>query len=100
MAGKNTGKHKPKAGSAPATPAPAPGKSEQAKGPGRAGSKIAKLIALLRRPGGATIETLAKVTGWQAHSVRGAISGTIKKKLGHTVKSERRGDGERVYSIA
>jgi hypothetical protein len=98
MAGNKTGKHKPKAGSA--APTPAPSKSEPAKGADRAGSKIAKLVGLLRRPGGATIGTLVKATGWQEHSVRGAISGTVKKKLGLAVKSERRGDGERVYSIA
>jgi hypothetical protein len=103
MAGKKTGKRKPKAGLAAAAKTPSPVKPAKVEGPSpalRTGSKIEKLVGLLRRPGGATIETLAKATDWQAHSVRGAISGTIKKKLGHAVKSERRGDGERVYSIA
>jgi hypothetical protein len=63
-------------------------------------TKLARVIAILQQPGGATIEAIAESTGWQAHSVRGVLSGTIKKKLGHTVKSERRHNGERVYSIA
>ena len=63
-------------------------------------SKLARVFAMLRQPEGTTIEAIAEATGWQAHSVRGALSGTIKKKLGHTVKSERRENGHRVYSIA
>ena len=53
----------------------------------------------MRRPKGATIEDMVKATGWQTHSVRGAISGTIKKKLGLQVSAEKR-DGVRVYRIA
>lgn len=49
-------------------------------------SKIELVIARLRKPGGATIEELQKLTGWQAHSVRGAISGALKRK-GHLVSS-------------
>lgn len=63
-------------------------------------TKLARVIAMLQQPGGATIEAIAESTGWQAHSVRGILSGTIKKKLGMVVKSEKRGDGERIYSIA
>jgi hypothetical protein len=63
-------------------------------------TKLARVIAMLQQPGGATIEAIASSTGWQAHSVRGVLSGTIKKKLGMVVKSEKRGDGERVYSVA
>lgn len=63
-------------------------------------TKLARVIAMLRQPEGTTIEAIAEATGWQAHSVRGALSGTIKKKLGHTIKSERRENGQRVYSIA
>lgn len=65
----------------------------------RDGSKMSKLIALLRAPSGATIETMMKATGWQAHSVRGALSGAIGKKLGLKVVSEKVGD-VRVYRIA
>jgi hypothetical protein len=61
--------------------------------------KIANVIAMLRRPKGASITDLCKATGWQAHSVRGALSGRIKKKLGFKVTSEKP-DGVRVYRIA
>jgi hypothetical protein len=65
----------------------------------RAGSKKHKVLALLKRRQGATLNELIKATGWQAHSVRGFLSGTITKKMGLTVRSEKRDDGERVYSI-
>ena len=65
----------------------------------RAGSKKDKVLALLKRRQGATLKELMKATGWQAHSVRGFLSGTIAKKMGLTVRSEKRDDGERVYSI-
>jgi len=54
--------------------------------------KLGKVVALLKRPNGATIADLTKATGWQAHSVRGAISGAIKKKLKLKVVSEKTGD--------
>ncbi len=66
----------------------------------RPGTKQALLIDLLKRKKGATIEEIIAVTGWQAHSVRGAISGALKKKLGLAVTSERVGDRGRVYQIA
>jgi hypothetical protein len=65
----------------------------------RAESKGAKVLALIRRPKGATLAELAKLTGWQNHSIRGFLSGTVGKKMGLTVKSEKREDGERVYSL-
>lgn len=61
--------------------------------------KIGALVVLLRRPNGATIADLCKETGWQAHSVRGALSGTIKKKLALQLQSEKMEAG-RVYRIA
>jgi Protein of unknown function (DUF3489) len=64
----------------------------------RAGTKMASMIAMLRRSGGASIEALAKATGWQVHSVRGAISGTLKKKLGLVVVSDKTG-AVRLYRI-
>jgi len=65
----------------------------------RAGSKQAALIDLLKRKSGATIEEAIVATGWQAHSVRGAISGTLKKKLGlHVTSTLIEGRG-RVYQI-
>jgi hypothetical protein len=65
----------------------------------RAESKGAKILALIRRPKGATLVELAKLTGWQNHSIRGFLSGTLGKKMGLTVESAKREDGERVYSI-
>jgi Protein of unknown function (DUF3489) len=55
----------------------------------RAGTKQALMIDLLRRPEGATVEQIAEVTGWQKHTIRGAISGALKKKLGLTVEATR-----------
>ena len=66
----------------------------------RDGSKKAEVLGLLQRKGGATLTQIMKATGWQAHSVRGFISGALGKKMGLTVDSVRREDGERVYSIA
>jgi hypothetical protein len=65
----------------------------------RDGSKKAEVLGLLQRKGGATLAQIMKATGWQAHSVRGFISGALGKKMGLTVDSVRRENGERVYSI-
>jgi Protein of unknown function (DUF3489) len=62
-------------------------------------SKGAKILALIRRPKGATLAELAKLTGWQNHSIRGFLSAGVGKKMGLTVESVKREDGERVYSI-
>ncbi|MHA6887412.1 DUF3489 domain-containing protein [Ralstonia pseudosolanacearum] len=66
----------------------------------RENSKQAKVIAMLRHPEGTTISEICKATGWQAHTVRGAFAGALKKKLGLTITSEKTSDGERVYRIA
>jgi len=58
-----------------------------------------EIIALLQKPNGATLAELMKATGWQAHSVRGFISGTLGKKESLKVESAKREDGARVYSI-
>jgi hypothetical protein len=55
----------------------------------RAGTKQAQMIDLLKRPEGATVEQIAAATGWQHHTIRGAISGALKKKLGLTVEATR-----------
>ena len=47
------------------------------------------MIELLKRPEGATVEQIAEATGWQHHTIRGAISGALKKKLGLTVEATR-----------
>jgi hypothetical protein len=57
------------------------------------------LIALLRRPDGATSAEMTAATGWLPHSVRGALSGVIRQKLGHTVVSDKTIDRGRVYRI-
>ena len=64
----------------------------------KAPSKIDRVVALLRREEGATTKALMEATGWQAHSVRGIIAGTIKKKLDLAVTSEA-GEGGRTYRI-
>ncbi len=66
----------------------------------RPGTKQAILIDLLRRKEGATIAELVAATGWQPHSVRGAISGSLKKKLGLAVTSEKVESRGRVYRIS
>jgi len=65
----------------------------------REGSKTNKILDLLKRPGGVTGKELMKATGWQPHSVRGFLSGTIGKKMGLTVTSTKAEDGERSYSV-
>jgi hypothetical protein len=77
-------------------PAPAAGKaaaSEDAPAArpraARQGTKQAQMIELLKRPEGATVEQIAEATGWQHHTVRGAISGALKKRLGLTIEATR-----------
>jgi hypothetical protein len=55
----------------------------------RTGTKQAQMIEMLKRPEGATVEQIAAATGWQHHTIRGAISGALKKKLGLTVEATR-----------
>src|SRR6202140_5517239 len=66
---------------------------------GRKTSKTAKILDLLKRPNGATLKELMKATGWQPHSVRGFLSGTVGKKMGLTVKSAKSEDSDRSYSV-
>ena len=83
VASKEVKRHSPRA--AP-TPAPA--------------NKQTRLIALLRSPKGATIEQMTQLTGWQAHTVRGSISGVLRKRLGLNVLSAVVLEGKaRVYRI-
>jgi hypothetical protein len=65
----------------------------------REGSKTAKVLDLLKRPEGVTLAELMKTTGWQPHSVRGFLSGTVGKKLGLTVQSAKDDDDGRTYSV-
>ncbi|MGV8822724.1 DUF3489 domain-containing protein [Methylibium petroleiphilum] len=63
------------------------------------GSKQSQLIALLRSAPGATLPQMTELTGWQPHTVRGTISGVLRKKLGLSVACEASESGVRVYRI-
>src|SRR4051812_31651824 len=63
-------------------------------------TKLSQLEGMLRRKEGATIAQIATMLDWQPHSVRGAISGSLKKKQGLTIASEKAEDGHHVYRIA
>ncbi len=64
----------------------------------REGTKQALLIGMLGRPEGATIAQIVEATGWRQHTIRGALAGALKKKLGLAVTSEKK-NGERVYRL-
>ena len=66
----------------------------------REDSKQAQVIALLRRPTGATLDDLIAATGWQRHTVRGVLSGALKKRLGLSIRSEKTTGSPRTYRIA
>ena len=63
-------------------------------------SKHDMLLKLLHSKSGATIVAMQKATGWQPHSIRGFMSGTVKKKLGLTIASTVGSSGQRKYAIA
>jgi len=89
---------------APAATAPKTAKKPKARtkppAAARRGTKTAKILAMLRRPTGASLPEIRKAAGWQAHSVRGFLSGAVKKKMGLHIDSVARDDGERVYRLA
>ena len=62
-------------------------------------SKQAGLIKLLQGEAGATLTQMTKATGWQPHTVRGVISGVLRKKLKLTITTEKPPEGERIYRI-
>lgn len=72
----------------------------EAKPRTREHSKQAQVIAMLKRPEGATIRQLAEATGWLDKTVRGTFAGALKKKQGLTIVSDKVPGGERVYRIA
>jgi hypothetical protein len=74
-------------------------KPAKAEAAARQGSKTEKVLNLLKRPGGVTAKELMKVTGWQPHSVRGFLSGTVGKKMGLAVISTKSENGGRTYSV-
>jgi len=82
-----------------ASPAKKAPKAAKKAGAARDGSKAAKILDLLKRADGATLKELMKATAWQAHSVRGFLSGTVSKKMGLKITSTKAEDGERSYSV-
>ena len=99
--GRATGKATTTKSAPAAKPAPKgkkAAKAHEAAGP-REGSKTALIIGLLERKGGATLTEIMKAAKWQAHSVRGFVSGTLGKKMGLTVTSTKGDDGVRVYAL-
>jgi Protein of unknown function (DUF3489) len=66
----------------------------------RDGNKTATIVSLMKREGGVSLKEIMEATGWQAHSVRGFISGTLTKKMGLAVVSTKGENGERTYTIA
>jgi hypothetical protein len=93
--------------SAPQTPGGARKRAKPSKRASRASAraitrpdtKTEQVVELLKRPEGVTLKELMAATKWQAHSVRGFISGALRKKMGLVVESAKRADGERSYSI-
>lgn len=65
----------------------------------KSATKAAMVIAVLRSENGATMDTIMAMTAWQAHSVRGFLSGTVKKKLGLTLARSKDADGQQRYRI-
>ncbi len=65
----------------------------------REGTKQAVLIDLLSRAEGATLPQMTEATGWQVHTVRGAMAGALKKKLGLEITSEKQPGTDRIYRI-
>jgi hypothetical protein len=74
------------------------GKAGKEKG-AREGSKTATVLELLKHKGGVSSKELQSATGWQPHSLRGFLSGTVSKKIGLTVTSVKTEEGERRYSV-
>ncbi|MBX3485126.1 DUF3489 domain-containing protein [Phenylobacterium sp.] len=73
--------------------------AEAAATPVPAQTKQARVLAMLRAPGGATVPAIAEATNWQAHSIRGFFTGVVCKKLGLTLVSEP-AEGGRIYRVA
>ena len=74
-------------------------KSVKAAQEKKADTKLQIVIDLLKRPEGATVDDIMKATEWQKHTVRGCMSGALKKKQGYEIVSEKPTDGDRVYKI-
>jgi hypothetical protein len=96
--GKSSKKSTPtkKAPKTPRTKAPKPAKRES--GAPREGSKTAQVVAMLQRKNGATLTEIMEATGWQAHSIRGFMSGALRG-AGYEIESFKPEGGERTYRI-
>ncbi len=92
---------KPRPHAAPTKAKPAR-KATGAKKPAQArhGTKTSKILDLLKRSGGVTLKELVKATGWQPHSVRGFLNGTLGKKMGTPAETFKRADGRRSYRLS
>jgi hypothetical protein len=88
----NVGKKSARKSKTPSKPAARPKRE-------RGETKQDLLIRMLKRARGSTVAQIVEATGWQTHTVRGAIAGALKKKLGLAVTSEKADSGERVYRI-
>ena len=88
---KSKGEPKPKAAKKAPKAAKPPRSAKMGKGD--------KIVEMLQRTGGATMADLQKASAWQAHSVRGFLSGVVRKKMGLTVTSIKPEGGERIYCI-
>ena len=84
---------------ATATGLQAIGFTNQAPRAKREGTKQAVLIDLLKRPEGATLPQMVEATNWMVHTVRGAMAGALKKKLGLEITSEKQTGADRIYRI-
>ncbi len=62
-------------------------------------TKRERMLTLLSQPAGASIQEMMQATGWQQHSVRGFLAGTVKRKLGFSLTSFKPEDGVRRYRI-
>jgi hypothetical protein len=90
------------AGEAPDSAAPQEppaGRTGARKGAVREGTKQAQMVGMLKRAEGATLAQIVQVTGWQPHTVRGALAGALKKRLGLTIISEKVEGRGRVYRV-
>jgi hypothetical protein len=96
--GRKAAPSKGKAARKPSSGKKAP-KRPQKAGHSREGTKAGKVLELLKRPGGVTLDQLMKATGWQAHSVRGFLSGVVGKKMRLPVMSAKTEEGGRTYSV-